>query len=91
MSDEARRQNDIAVARMEQKLDDALNQLRQHITWSEAYKTDHNERLRKLEAIMNQIERPVKAVGWTVTILATGGLLYIGQDIIQWFQRHFHG
>jgi len=85
-----RRQNDQIVPRIEQKLDDFLLRWDDHLAWSKKVSEDHDRRIRELEQMFKGIEKPVKLVGWTVTIFMSGVLLYFGDGFARWVWRHWN-
>lgn len=90
MSDNPRKDDEI-VARMDQKLDDFIKRFDDHLRWSGSVSDKVEIRISALEKLWIQIERPIKFVGWTVTLFVTGILLFYGEKFAAWISKNFHG
>lgn len=99
MSDHERK-GDAIVARIEQKLDDHIERVklakleasawqRAHIEWCKSEISRIDNEISPLMKAFNTVERPIKWVGWTVTIFITGSLLWFGQRIAAWASQHW--
>ena len=96
----ARRFSDEMLGSMKQKLDDHIERFErfekeiiiwrnEHMEWANAEKAALTTRMSMIEAIWRSIERPVKWVGWAVTIFLAVLITSMATMLKDWTAHHF--
>lgn len=97
---EHNRKSDEIVFRMEQKLDDHIRRFerfeseicswrKEHAEWADAEKAKITARLGIIEAVWISIEKPVKYVGWAITIFLAVLITSSATLFKDWVASHF--
>ena len=84
------RQSDATIARLEQKLDDLIVKLEDHLLWANGEVVETHSRLNRLEKLILRIEVPAKVIGWTIVTMTTGTLIALGAKVFAWLEYRIH-
>jgi len=96
---EERRKDDFLLAKLIQKVDDHVarferfeiaigDRLQKHLDWAEAEKTALALRVSVVESVWRSIEKPVKIVGWAVTVFFAVLITSLATHLIEWLKSH---
>jgi hypothetical protein len=94
------RSSDAIIARVEQKLDDHVNDFSHtkeaikdwqdnHVEWCKAEISRLDSDIHPMRTAFRKFETPVRWIGWTVIAVLAGMLAMIGDFIGHWFGRHW--
>ena len=86
------RSSDAIIARVEQKLDDHMNNFDTvqadlrlwqdaHYEWCRMEFAKMDAKINPLKEAFEVVNRPAKAIGWTVIAVLTGGCAYAGERL----------
>lgn len=77
------------ITRFERFEKDMLDRWDKHLSWAEAEKTSLTTRVNVIESVWRSIEKPVKMVGWAVTIFFAVLVTSFAAHIVDWFKKHW--
>ena len=83
-----RRSTDPMFNVIDKKLDELIGRFDDHVKWAEVHMNDDNKRLTALEQLKDNVEKPVKWIGWCVVATMAGSLAFFGEKIASVIERH---
>lgn len=95
-----RRSGDALLIKLVQKVDDHIDRfdrferqitdkIDKHLSWAEAEKQALSHRVNVIESVWHSIEKPVKWVGWAVTIFFAVLITSMATHLTEWFRAHW--
>lgn len=98
--DHDRRTPDVRIAEINGKLDvlnqdfkDFKDEIRawasRHESWAYSERAEFIRRIRILEAFVEQVNTPVKVIGWSLAVVLTAMLGGVGLRCWKWLEGHF--
>ena len=96
-----RRGSDDIISRVEQKLDDHIERFErfeaeisswrnEHMQWANAEREKLEKRTAFMESLWHGIEKPIKWVGWTITVFMTIIVTRFATEFVDWLRRRWH-